>query len=78
MNWNLIEGNWKELKGRFGEKWGKLTDDELTTIDGKREKLAGLLEQKYGIAKEHVEKQIAAFERQLDAGTPKSNGAVRS
>jgi uncharacterized protein YjbJ (UPF0337 family) len=52
--------------GRFGEKWGKLTDDDLATIGGKRDKLAGLLQQKYGIAKEHVEKQIATFERSLD------------
>jgi len=45
---------------------GKLTDDDLTSIDGKRDKLASLLEQKYGIRKEHVEMQIAAFERHLD------------
>lgn len=66
MNWDQIEGKWKELKGRCGEKWGKLTDDDLATIGGKRDKLAGLLQQKYGIAKEHVETQIAAFERHLD------------
>ncbi len=66
MNWDQIEGKWTELQGQFREKWGKLTDDDLTTISGKRDKLAGLLQQKYGIAKEHAEKQIAAFERQLD------------
>ena len=66
MNWDQIEGKWKELKGRFKEKWGKLIDDDLATIDGKRDKLAGLLQQRYGIAKEHVEKNIAAFERHLD------------
>ena len=66
MNWDQIEGKWTELQGRFREKWGKLTDDDLTTISGKRDTLAGLLQQKYGIAKEHVEKQITAFERQLD------------
>ena len=66
MNWDQIEGKWTELKGRFGEKWGKLTDDDLAIIGGKRDKLAGLLQQKYGIKKEHVEKQIAAFERHLD------------
>lgn len=69
MNWDQIEGKWKELKGRFGEKWGKLTDDDLATIAGKRDKLAGLLQQKYGIAKEHVEKQIAEFEQHLDRAT---------
>jgi uncharacterized protein YjbJ (UPF0337 family) len=66
VNWDQIEVEWKELKGRFGEKWGKLTDDDLATSGGKRDKLAGLLQQKYGIAKEHVEKQIAAFEQKLD------------
>lgn len=66
MNWDQIEGKWKQLKGRAREKWGKLTDDELTVINGKREKLAGLLQQKYGIAKEEVENEIAAFERSLD------------
>jgi len=66
MNWDQIEGKWKELKGRFTEKWGQLTDDDLTAIGGKRDKLAGVLQQKYGIAKENVETQIAAFERHLD------------
>ena len=66
MNWDQIEGKWKELKGRFGEQWGKLTDDDLATIAGKRDKLAGMLQQKYGLVKENAEKQIAAFERHLD------------
>jgi len=66
MNWDQVEGKWKEFKGRAREKWGKLTDDELETIGGKREKLAGILQQKYGIAKEEAEKQIAQFERNLD------------
>ncbi len=66
MTWDEIEGHWTELQGRFRDKWGKLTDDDLATIGGKRDKLAGLLQQRYGIAEQHVEKQIAAFERQLD------------
>jgi uncharacterized protein YjbJ (UPF0337 family) len=66
MNWDQIEGKWTEIKGRFAEKWGKLTEDDLTEIGGKRDRLAGLLQQRYGIAKEHVEKQIAVFERRLD------------
>jgi uncharacterized protein YjbJ (UPF0337 family) len=66
MNWDRIEGKWKELSGRVREKWGKLTDDDLTTINGKREKLAGLVQQKYGLAKEEVERQIADFERHCD------------
>ncbi len=66
MNWDQVEGKWKEFKGRVREKWGKLTDDELEIIGGKRDKLAGLLQQKYGMAKEEAEKQIAQFERSLN------------
>ncbi|HYB99918.1 MAG TPA: CsbD family protein [Candidatus Limnocylindrales bacterium] len=66
MNWDQIEGKWKELAGGVKERWGKLTDDELTTIGGKRDKLAGVLQQKYGMAKEKVEEEISDFERSLD------------
>jgi uncharacterized protein YjbJ (UPF0337 family) len=66
MNWDRIEGKWKEFSGRVREQWGKLTDDDLQVIHGKREKLAGMLQQRYGIAKEEAEKQIAAFERSLN------------
>ena len=66
MNWDRVEGKWKELKGSVREKWGKLTDDELETIGGKREKLAGILQQKYGIAKQEAERQIAQFEKDID------------
>lgn len=66
MNWEQIEGNWKQFKGGVKEQWGKLTDDELTRIGGKRDKLAGLLQEKYGLAKEAVEDEISGFERRLD------------
>ncbi|HYC56580.1 MAG TPA: CsbD family protein [Candidatus Binatia bacterium] len=66
MNWDQIEGKWKELSGGVKERWGKLTDDELTTIGGKRDKLAGVLQQKYGMAKEKVEEEISSFEASLD------------
>ena len=61
MNWDRIEGNWKQLKGTVIEQWGKLTDDELDRIAGKREQLAGRLQQNYGIAKDEAERQIDAF-----------------
>jgi len=57
MNWNQVEGRWNELKGAVKEKWGKLTDDDLDVIAGKRDKLVGKLQQCYGIAKEEAEKQ---------------------
>lgn len=62
MNWDQIEGKWKEFKGAAKEKWGKLTDDDWTALKGKRDKLAGVIQQKYGIAKEEAEKQIKEFE----------------
>ena len=48
MNWDQITGDWKQFKGKVKEKWGKLTDDELTTVAGKRDQLAGLLQERYG------------------------------
>ena len=56
MNWDQVEGKWKELKGTVKEKWGKLTDVDLDEIAGKRDKLVGKLQQRYGITKEEAEK----------------------
>lgn len=58
MNWNIIEGKWKETIGSAREKWGDLTDDELTEVAGKKEKLEGLIQQKYGLTQEAASKQI--------------------
>ena len=63
MNWDIIEGNWTQTKGKVKEQWGKLTDDDLTKISGKRDQLAGKLQERYGIAKDEVEKQLEEFER---------------
>jgi uncharacterized protein YjbJ (UPF0337 family) len=65
MNWDQIAGNWKQLKGKVKEKLGKLTDDELTTIAGKRDQLTGILQQKYGYKKEQAEKELDAFTQAL-------------
>jgi uncharacterized protein YjbJ (UPF0337 family) len=62
MNWDRIEGNWKQLKGNAKQHWGKLTDDQLEVISGKRDLLAGKIQEAYGISKEEVEKQLAAWE----------------
>ncbi|BES73159.1 CsbD family protein [Marinobacter nanhaiticus D15-8W] len=62
MNWDKIEGNWKQMKGDVKTRWGKLTDDQLDVIDGKREKLAGQLQESYGIGREEAEQQIKEFE----------------
>ncbi len=58
MNWDRIEGNWKEFKGKAQQNWGKLTNDDLDVIEGKREELSGRLQKAYGIAKDDAEKQI--------------------
>jgi uncharacterized protein YjbJ (UPF0337 family) len=61
MNWDQIKGNWAVFKGKAKSQWGKLTDDDLTLIEGKRDQLAGKLQQRYGYAKEEVEKRIDEF-----------------
>ena len=58
MNWDRVEGNWKEFKGRVQQQWGKLTNDDLDVIEGKRTELAGRLQQRDGVAKEDAERQI--------------------
>jgi uncharacterized protein YjbJ (UPF0337 family) len=62
MNWDIIQGKWKEIKGQAKEQWGKLTDDDLDRIEGKRDQLIGRVQQKYGIAKDEAEQQVKQFE----------------
>src|SRR5215469_13608033 len=61
MDWNRIEGNWKQAQGKIKEKWGKLTEDDLTKINGQREQLEGILQQRYGLAKDMVRKDVDAW-----------------
>ena len=63
MNWDRIEGNWKQLKGKARVQWGKLTDDQLDVIAGKREQLIGQVQEKYGVGKDEAEKQVDQFAR---------------
>jgi uncharacterized protein YjbJ (UPF0337 family) len=58
MDWNRVEGNWKQLRGRAKQQWGKLTDDDLTTVAGRREELAGKVQERYGIARDVARKQV--------------------
>lgn len=66
MNWDQIEGNWKQFKGKVKEKWGKLTDDDLTVVAGKRDQLAGVLQQRYGLAKDQAERELDDFVNAVD------------
>jgi uncharacterized protein YjbJ (UPF0337 family) len=58
MNWDRVEGNWKEFKGKVQLQWGKLTNDDLDVIEGKRTELAGRLQQRYGVAQDEAERDI--------------------
>ncbi|MBX9792331.1 MAG: CsbD family protein [Pirellulales bacterium] len=63
MNWDTIQGKWKEMKGQVKQRWGKLTDDDFDVIDGKREELAGRIQQRYGVARDEADRQVNEFER---------------
>lgn len=66
MNWDRVEGNWKQFRGKIREQWGKLTDDDLDRVAGKRDQLAGRLQETYGIGKDEAERQLHDWESQLD------------
>jgi uncharacterized protein YjbJ (UPF0337 family) len=71
MNWDTIKGQWKQITGKVKEKWGKLTDDDLTTIAGKRDQLLGKLQQRYGYGKDQAERELDDFTSSLDRPTTK-------
>ena len=71
MNWDRIAGNWKQAKGKVKEQWGKLADDDLDKIAGKRDQLVGKIQNAYGIGKDEAEKQLNEWEaRQREFGGP--------
>lgn len=70
MNWDRIEGNWKQFKGSARQQWGKLTDDQLDTVSGKRDLLAGRIQEAYGVSKDEAEKQLAAWQHSQKDTTP--------
>ena len=63
MNSDRIEGNWKQAKGKLKEQWGKLTDDDIDVIAGKRDQLLGRIQERHGIAREQAEEQVSNFEK---------------
>jgi uncharacterized protein YjbJ (UPF0337 family) len=62
MNDDRIEGNWKQFKGKVKEQWGKLTDDDLDVIGGRRDQLAGKIQERHGVARDEAERQLKDFE----------------
>ncbi len=62
MNWDRISGNWKQVAGKAKVQWGKLTDDDLEVVAGRRDQLAGKIQDRYGVAKDEAEKQLTAWQ----------------
>ncbi|MGB0126221.1 MAG: CsbD family protein [Rhodocyclaceae bacterium] len=63
MNWDIVEGNWKQFTGKVRQQWAKLTDDDLDLIAGKREELAGRVQERYGVTRDVAEEQIKDWEK---------------
>ncbi len=62
MNWDQVRGNWNQFKGQAKQKWGSLTDDDLTKVEGHRDELVGRIQERYGVAKEEAERQVSEWE----------------
>jgi uncharacterized protein YjbJ (UPF0337 family) len=77
MNWDQVEGNWRQFKGRIVEKWGKFTDDDVDVIQGRREQLIGKIQEKYGVAREEAERQVAEFLVAVDDAISGRGAAAR-
>jgi uncharacterized protein YjbJ (UPF0337 family) len=69
MNWDQVQGKWKQYKGKAKERWGLLTDDDLDVINGRAQQLVGKIQERYGIEKEQAEKQANEFLKSLDTET---------
>lgn len=65
MNMDQIKGDWKQIQGKVKAKWGKLTDDDMTVIEGKRDELAGKIQERYGMAKEAAQNELDEFCKSL-------------
>lgn len=63
MNEDTVKGNWKQMTGKVKEQWGKLTDDDMTVIDGKRDQLVGKIQERHGILKDAAEEQVNLWEK---------------
>jgi uncharacterized protein YjbJ (UPF0337 family) len=66
MNWDVLKGQWKQMTGKVKAKWGKLTDDDLTTIGGKKDEFLGKLQERYGYKKDQAEREVDDFLRTMN------------
>jgi uncharacterized protein YjbJ (UPF0337 family) len=78
MDWTRVEGNWKQMKGRAKERWGKLTDDDLTVIAGRRDQLEGMIQERYGYAKERARREIEDWYRSMESNLGEQIESLRS
>lgn len=78
MNWDPIEGQWKQSLGSVKERWGKLTDDDLAVMNGKKDQLAGKIQERYGIAKDQAENQIDEFAKALKSKADATVSKIRN
>lgn len=58
MNWDQIEGRWKQVRGKVKNEWGRLTDDDVGAVNGQRDKLVGLIQEAYGVEREEADRQV--------------------
>ena len=77
MNWDRMEGEWKQRRGKAVHHWGKMMNDELAAIAGRYEELVGRLQEKYGIASEHSKRQVDDFRKVVDQ-LKRSNARLRA
>jgi uncharacterized protein YjbJ (UPF0337 family) len=78
MDWTRIEGNWKQMRGRVKERWGKLTDDDLTAIAGRRDQLEGMIQERYGYAKERARREIEDWLHSIESNLAEQLESLRS
>ena len=58
MNWDQVQGNWKEFKGKVQQQWGALTDDDLDKIEGRQQELSGIIQKRYGKTRDEADRAI--------------------
>jgi uncharacterized protein YjbJ (UPF0337 family) len=78
MDWNRIEGNWKQFKGKAKEKWGRLTDDDLDVINGRQDQLEGRIQERYGLAKDQAKKDVERVRTVVQRSKEGANVLVNS
>ena len=66
MNWDQVQGKWKQIRGQAKTRWGKLTDDDLDVVAGQRDQLVGRIQERYGIAKDQAQREVEEWNRTLD------------